>query len=87
MTRSAEEMLKSVGMKPASSRAVVSVTLSVETSSWGADCTIAQAVMQATREAREEVERLIQEHGRGRGITISHIGTTRVVFDADKERP
>lgn len=74
-------MLERSGMKPSTSRAVVEVTLSIETSAWGPNCTVAQAVAQATDDAKGRLARLLQGH---HDIRINDVKFVRVLCEAEK---
>ena len=74
------DFLERAKMKPATSHVVVEVTLFVQTSAWGPDCTIAQAVDQATTEAKRSLERVIAQHPE---ISLGPVRFARVVCPAE----
>lgn len=73
--------LEDLKMEPDSSRAVVELVVEVECGAWGADCTIEQAVAQATREAAQKVAVRLQED---RSIRVLGAKAVRVVCPARK---
>ena len=76
------DFLDRVSMKPGSARAVVDVTLTVETATWGPDCTIAQAVKQAVDCARVKITNVLRNDP---AIKIANARFVRVVCDAEQK--
>ncbi len=74
--------LERVQMKPGRARAIVDITVSVETEAWGADCTVAQAVAQATEGAVATLKRVLSNQSR---IQVSAAKLVRVVCDAERK--
>jgi len=69
-------------MKPDSATAIVELTVEVRIGAWGADCTIQQAISQATEEATNRLNRLL---GEDKSVRVLRAAAVRVVCDAKKE--
>ena len=65
--------------RPGHARVLVTVNVVVECEPWGADCTIAQAVEQATKESEQKLRRMLAEAA---SIQVLGATTSRVVLDA-----
>ncbi len=79
----AERLLARARMQPSSVRVVVDFTVSIEVGAWGPDCTVAQAVAQATEEAERRLHKWLEG---GPGISIAKASMARVVVDAKAKR-
>jgi hypothetical protein len=71
--------IRDLGMKPGTATAVVALTVEVRVGAWNPDCTLEQAVSQATRDAAGKLARLL---GSNKGIRITEATAVRVFCDA-----
>jgi hypothetical protein len=77
--------MKSLGdlnMVPDTASVVVSLTVEVKCGAWGPDCTIEQAVSQATREAETKLANAINGDGSMRVMAAESV---RVICPAKKK--
>lgn len=71
--------MKDLTMKPDLSYAVVEITVEIQTQAWGPECTIEQAVDQATRDATDKLRNALSQHG---GIRVLKAKAVRVICRA-----
>jgi hypothetical protein len=77
--------MKSLGdlkMVPDTTSVVVSLTVEVRCGAWGPDCTIEQAVAQATREAEAKLSKAINGEG---SMRVTAAESVRVICPAKKK--
>lgn len=72
------KFLERVNMEPAEARVHVRLSLEITVGTWGKDCTVAQAVAQATEDATKTVARLIHE-AKANNIRILRADSAQVV--------
>lgn len=74
--------LQELKMEPDSSHAVVELTVEVRTESWGPDCTLQQAISQATEQATSRLRKLLAND---KGVRVIHANTVQVVCPAKRQ--
>ena len=74
--------MKDLTMKPDLAYAVVEITVEVKAQNWGPECTVEQAVEQATREATDKLRNVLSKDN---GMRVLKAKAVRVICDA-KER-
>lgn len=79
-----ERFLDRAHMTPSTSHAVVEVTMFIETAGpWGKDCSIAQAVAQATDDAKASLRRMLAQNP---GIKLGRVEFVKVVCGAERDQ-
>lgn len=68
-------------MTPDTASAVVEIVVEVQTAAWGPDCTIAQAVEQAMREAENKITNALSDTS---GVRVLKAAAVRVVCPAKR---
>jgi len=81
MTEHNKNFLNRSGFKPSRVQAQVKVSLLVDTGYWGQDCTIAQAVAQASENANGRIASILKDE---QGIKLLGSECVKVICEAEK---
>ena len=74
--------MKTLAMEPDNATAVVELTVEVSVGAWGRDCTLEQAVAQATQDATDRLAKALSDE---RSMRVLNATCVRVVCTAKRQ--